>query len=270
VTLLRTRVISAVALAILVAVPTALGGLPFLVLVSLAGGLAAWEYVNLLRQEGDHPILPLCVLVTLLFIAQGYWTAAIPLRLALAAAVAGSLRVTLWHDQSKPVTDWALTLAGALYLGVLLSHAVLLRNLVDGLAWLLVGALTVFAADTGAYFAGRAFGRHHWWPRHSPKKTWEGFIGGAAAAATAAALLGAWLLDLSVWEGLALGLLLGLAAPLGDLAESMIKRQVGAKDSSHLIPGHGGILDRIDSLLIGLPIVYYWAVLFPHGTAWPQ
>ena len=117
-----------------------------------------------------------------------------------------------------------------------------------------------------AYFAGRAFGRHPWWPRHSPKKTWEGYLAGVAAAALVSGLIGAFLLGLSPLEGIALGLLIGFIAPLGDLAESMIKRQVGAKDSSHLIPGHGGLLDRIDSLLITVPLVFYWAALMPR---WP-
>ncbi|MCB0228095.1 MAG: CDP-archaeol synthase, partial [Anaerolineae bacterium] len=133
-----------------------------------------------------------------------------------------------------------------------------------GLYWLLLGAIAIWTADATAYFAGRAFGKHPWWPRHSPKKTWEGYLSGAAAATVVTAILGVLLLQLSPLEGAALGLLIGLFAPLGDLAESMIKREVGAKDSSNLIPGHGGFLDRIDSLLITIPIVFYWATVLPR------
>lgn len=264
--MLRTRIISAAVLLTLVAIPTALGGLPFVLLVGLIGGLAAWEFVSLLRQNGYHPSLPLCIFLTLLFVVQANWPAVFPLPMVLAAAVAGSLLAALWYHRPQPVTDWALGLGGALYLGVMLGHFVSLRNLDQGLAWLLTAALSIFATDSGAYFAGRAFGRHRWWPRHSPKKTWEGYLAGAAVGSLAAALLSVWLLNLSPLEGALLGLLIGLVAPLGDLAESMIKRQAGAKDSSQLIPGHGGVLDRIDSLLIGLPIAYYWATLLPH---WP-
>jgi phosphatidate cytidylyltransferase len=264
---LRTRIISAAVLLVLVAIPAVLGGLPFFLLIGLIGGLGAWEYANLLRQGGHHPSLPLCIFITLLLIVQAYWSSFLSLQLVLAIVVAGSLLAALWQSQPQPITNWGLGLGGALYLGVMLSHFVLLRNLDQGLAWLLVGALPIFAADSGAYFAGRAFGRHPWWPRHSPKKTWEGYLAGAAASSAAAALLGAWLLGMAPVAGALLGLVIGLIAPLGDLAESMLKRQVGAKDSSRLIPGHGGVLDRIDSLLIGLPIAYYWATLFPHLPA---
>jgi phosphatidate cytidylyltransferase len=264
--MLRTRVLSAAVLLAIVAVPAILGGWPFLLLVVAAGAMGAWEYISLFRQGGTRPLAWLCVLLTVLFIAQGQWPTVLPLPLLLTIAVVGSLIAVLWHVSPQPATDWALTLTGALYLGWLLNHFVRLRAEPDGLAWLLLGALSIWAADVTAYFAGRAFGKHPWWPRHSPKKTWEGYLSGATAAAVFAGFTGAWLLGLSPLEGLALGLVIGLIAPLGDLGESMIKRQVGAKDSSHLIPGHGGLLDRIDSLLITIPLVFYWAALMPR---WP-
>ena len=264
--MLRTRVQSAAVLVVVVAVPAFLGGWPFLALVALVAGLAAWEYSRLFRQGGYSLLTGLTIGLSLLFIAQAQWSDLLPLSLLLTVAVIGSLLVTLWHKSAQPASDWALTLAGALYLGWLLGHFVRLRALPDGLAWLALAALVVWAADVSAYFAGRAFGRHPWWPRHSPKKTWEGYLAGVLAATVAAALIGHFLLDISWLEGLALGLLAGLLAPLGDLAESMIKRQVGAKDSSALIPGHGGVLDRIDTLLITIPLVYYWATLVPR---WP-
>lgn len=264
--MLRTRVLSAAVLLAIVAVPAVLGGWPFLLLVVAAGALGAWEYASLFRQGGARPLTWLCILLAVLFIAQGQWPDGISLPLLLTFAVAGSLIIVLWHDSPQPATDWALTLTGALYIGWLLNAFVRLRAEPDGLAWLLLGALSIWAADVTAYFAGRAFGRHPWWPRHSPKKTWEGYGSGVVAAAILASVTGALLLDLSLLEGLALGLAIGLIAPLGDLGESMIKRQAGAKDSSHLIPGHGGLLDRIDSLLITIPLVFYWATLMPR---WP-
>ncbi len=264
--MLRTRVISAAFLVVVVGVPAILGGWPFLALIAVIAGLGAWEYSKLLRQGGYQPSAALAIGLSLLFVAQARWPELLPLAPVLTAAVLASLLLTLWHKSPQPATDWALALAGALYLGWLMGHFVLLRNLPDGLAWLALAALVVWAADVSAYFGGRAFGRHPWWPRHSPKKTWEGYLAGVLAATLAAALLGRILLDLSWLEGLALGLLAGLLAPLGDLAESMIKRQVGAKDSSNLIPGHGGVLDRIDTMLITIPLVYYWATLIPRWT----
>lgn len=264
--MLRTRVISAAVLVVIVAIPTFFGGLPFLALMALIAGLGTWEYVRLLRQGGHKPLAPLAIAFSVLFVAQAQWPEWLPLSLLLTVAVIGALLISLWHKSPQPVTDWALTLAGVLYIGWLLSQFVTLRAEPQGLPWLILAALMVWAADVFAYFGGRAFGRHPWWPRHSPKKSWEGYLIGALAATVVGALAGHYLVDLAWLEGLALGVLIGLAAPLGDLAESMLKRQVGAKDSSRLIPGHGGVLDRIDSLLIAIPIVYYWATLMPR---WP-
>lgn len=257
--MLRTRVASAFVLIVLVTGPASAGGLVFLGLVALIGILATWEYAGLLRQGGYQPILPLGILLTLLLIGQGQWPDALPLDALLAAAVILSAVASLWHNRPKPATDWALTLAGSLYLGWLLEHFVRLRALESGLFWLLLAVAANSLADAAAYFVGRAIGRHRWWPRHSPKKTWEGYLGGALAAMLTTAILGAWLLEMNPLAGVSLGLLIGLLAPLGDLFESMIKRQVGAKDASQLIPGHGGVLDRIDSLLITVPLVFYWA-----------
>jgi len=264
--MLRTRAISAAFLVVLVGVPAILGGWLFLALIALVAGLGAWEYSRLLQRGGYHPSAWLVVGLSMLFVAQARWPELLPLAPVLTTVVLASLLLTLWHKSPQPANDWALTLAGALYLGWLLGHFVLLRSLPDGLAWLAVAVLVVWAADVSAYFAGRAFGRHPWWPRHSPKKTWEGYLAGVLAATLAAGVLAHILLGISWLEGLALGLLAGLLAPLGDLAESMIKRQVGAKDSGDLIPGHGGVLDRIDTMLITIPLVYYWATLVPRWT----
>lgn len=264
--MLRTRVISAAVLVFVVAVPAYFGGWPFLTLIALIAALGTWEYCKLLRAGGYHLVTPLAIALSVLFVAQAQWPELLPLSLLLTATVIGTLLVSLWHKSPQPLSDWALLLAGVLYVGWLLSRFVRLRAEPQGLPWLMLAALMVWAADVFAYFGGRAFGRHAWWPRHSPKKSWEGYLIGATAATLVGALLVHPLVGLPWLEGLVLGLLVGLLAPLGDLAESMLKRQVGAKDSSHLIPGHGGVLDRIDSLLIAIPIVYLWATVMPR---WP-
>ncbi|MCB0200723.1 MAG: phosphatidate cytidylyltransferase [Anaerolineae bacterium] len=262
--MLRTRVISAIVLLAIVAIPLILGGLPFFVLVAAFGLIATYEFVILFRKGQHAPMLIVAAALTLAFIAQAQWPALLPLAPLLTAAVIASLIASLWNKSEHPASDWALTLAGALYVGWLLSNFVRLRAQDQGLYWVLLGALAIWTADATAYFSGRAYGKHPWWPRHSPKKTWEGYLTGAAAATVVTAVLGVLLLQLSPLEAAALGLLIGLAAPLGDLAESMIKREVGAKDSSNFIPGHGGFLDRLDSLLITIPIVYYWATVLPR------
>jgi phosphatidate cytidylyltransferase len=140
----------------------------------------------------------------------------------------------------------------------------------EGLWWTALALSSTWLADTGAYFAGRAWGRQKLSPLASPSKTWAGFVGGVVLGTLGGAGL-AILLRLvagalgqytvmTIWDGLALGVLVSLLSPLGDLGESMIKRYVGAKDSGRLIPGHGGMFDRIDSLLWAAVIAFYYAV----------
>ena len=178
----------------------------------------------------------------------------------------------LIRDRTASLQSWALTLSGAIYIGWLLSSFILLRQInlplrpspltplavPPGTAWLFLVFATTWIQDSAAYFVGRTFGRHRMAPILSPKKTWEGFAGGmfASVATTlvATALLG---LPISYLGAGMLGVAAGIAGPLGDLGESLIKRQVGVKDSGHLIPGHGGILDRMDSLLFVGPVIYY-------------
>ena len=147
-----------------------------------------------------------------------------------------------------------------LYFGITLAHAAPLADLDSGRQWLLLAILGTFAVDTGAYFTGRAIGRHKLAPVISPKKTWEGVAGGAIASVTAVVALGAVLdLPLSVLQACGIGLAVTVSGVLGDLFESWLKRRAGVKDSGRLLPGHGGILDRIDSLAPNIAVVY-WAI----------
>jgi phosphatidate cytidylyltransferase len=182
----------------------------------------------------------------------------------MAALLGGALVWQLFQSsRPAPTADWALTVVGGLYVGWMGGHLVALRDVPDGIHWLLLPLSITWLADTGAYFIGSTWGRRKLAPRISPGKTWEGTFGGWLTGVVAGGLL-AGLLGLGIVHGLALGALIGFASPLGDLGISMIKRQVGAKDSSHLIPGHGGMLDRIDSILFTIVIGYYyvqWVVL---------
>jgi phosphatidate cytidylyltransferase len=197
--------------------------------------------------------------------------------LILTLAVAGTLSYELMRrERSSSLISWALTLTGAAYIGWLLSAFILLRQLdtplrpgplaalgiPPGTAWVILVLAITWIQDSAAYFVGRALGRTKMAPLLSPKKTWEGFAGGLAASVLAA-LAAAFLLGLPVSYGAAalIGAATGVTGPLGDLGESLIKRQIGVKDSGALIPGHGGILDRMDSLLFTAPTVYYMVLL---------
>ncbi len=169
------------------------------------------------------------------------------------------------RDPRAAVDEWLWAAGLVLAFGWLASHFVLLRETDDGRSWVFLVLLTVWITDTGAYFVGRAVGRHKMAPTVSPGKTWEGAIGGQVAGFAAVVALNAVLdLGMSTPEAIGLGLLLPAVGQVGDLAESAMKRGVGVKDSGWLVPGHGGIADRLDSLLFAAPVAYYflqWVVL---------
>jgi phosphatidate cytidylyltransferase len=152
----------------------------------------------------------------------------------------------------------------------MLSYWLNLRGLEDGRNWVYLAMLTTFANDTGAYFIGRARGKHKLAPAISPAKTWEGAIGGLVSAILAAIVIATVLELISVkvgtpfvfryWQIILLGFLVSLFAQLGDLVESLLKRNMGVKESGNLLPGHGGILDRFDSLMFVGAVIYYYAV----------
>jgi phosphatidate cytidylyltransferase len=159
------------------------------------------------------------------------------------------------------MTGWLAIVAAILYVGILGSYLVLLRNLDDGERWVLLVVLSTWGTDTCAYAVGKLIGRHKMAPRISPGKTWEGTAGGLVGGLIVVVALN-WPLDLPVSTGQAvvLGLILPAVAVLADLGESALKRGAGVKDTSVLVPGHGGLLDRLDSLLFTVPLVYYFAV----------
>lgn len=255
---LLTRTISAVLLLPLVLTAIYVGGDLFFILVALVLGLATFEFAQLMERGGFRPAL----LFSWGFVGLGVSIARDPGGSWFRPAMAGLLGGTLvWQllqsERVAPTADWALTVAGGLYIGWMGGHLVALRNGPDGIQWLLLSLIITWSADTGAYLIGSTWGRRKLAPRISPGKTVEGTVGGWFTGVVAGGML-AGLLGLGTVHGLGLGALIGVASPLGDLGISMIKRQVGAKDSGRLIPGHGGMLDRIDSVLFTVVIGYYY------------
>ncbi len=185
----------------------------------------------------------------------------------LAAAVASLLAVCLFALVRPGEAPTAAGRAGLLVFGlaygpVLLAHLTLLRGLPagEGASWVSLVLAAVWGGDTAAFYVGRAFGQRKLYPAVSPKKTWEGAAGGLVGTLAAMAVVRAWLLPgLPAGHLLGLGLLAALLGQLGDLCESLLKRGAGVKDSGALLPGHGGVLDRLDSLLFVAPLVYYYA-----------
>ena len=253
------------------------GGFPWLtILVAGAAILGLWEFYRMTRGTGAHRLFLLGALWTILFIAAGQltdrWYAYAP-HLLLAAGVLIALPwLILNRTKQGASTTWAYAVGGPVYVGFFLAHALMLRDLEGGADlgrnWLLFALLVTFATDSGAFFTGRAIGRRPLAPSISPNKTWEGAIGGFVLAVGIALVLGALLqLAVPLWQQALMGAAIGLVAQLGDLAESRVKRATGVKDTGGILPGHGGILDRIDSIVFTLPVVYYLVelVLKPSG-----
>lgn len=172
------------------------------------------------------------------------------------------------------VRDAVYTLSGLIYIGLTFSHLVLLRftdnslfiptklgTLPAGAIYIWLAFVGTWASDTFAFFVGSKFGRHKLAPAVSPGKTWEGFAGGVVGSILAVAGMGA-ACDVPLVHSLVIGLLVGVVGPLGDLVESAIKRSAGVKDSGRLLPGHGGVLDRFDSVMFTAPTVYYYIYAF--------
>jgi phosphatidate cytidylyltransferase len=260
--MLGKRVLSAAILIPIVVLAVYLGGLYFLGLVVLVGVLAGIEYLRMMRTSGWTPSYLFGLLLIVLCVMDGQWPQFGLLSIGLVSVPLLALTVEVFRGNAPgSLLRWALMVAGAVYIGFAASYFIKLRALDGGLYWLTLALLGTWTCDTGAYFVGITWGRTRFFPQISPKKTWEGALGGLVTGVAVVVLLGWYTLHLHPGWGVVLGVLLVLGATFGDLAESVIKRQVGAKDSGRLIPGHGGMLDRVDSLLFVIPIVYYFAVI---------
>lgn len=243
------------------------GGWYLTILVAIFMGLAALEYSNLFRAGGLQPATAVVIVGTLLLLVgrtlNGLDSTAWIISLIILCAMTFHL-VAYERGRDQAGTDFAVTLAGILYIGFLGAYFISLRNLPEGKWWFLVVLPAVWFADGGAYFIGRRFGKHLLSPRLSPKKTWEGYLGGIAIGVLFTALFAAiWRVAagpgsaITAGRGALVGLVMGIFPTLGDLGESMIKRQVGVKDSGNMLPGHGGAFDRIDSWLWAAVLGYY-------------
>lgn len=258
--LLRIRILSAIILLPIVVLLFFLGGWPYRLLVAVVMLLAGFEYSRMFRRIGYRLSILLIALTTLAWEVDAIWPDQ-GLFLPIIALVI--MAMTIWElvqargrpQEEHRTEQWALLLAGASYLGIGGAYLIRLRALEDGLWWLLTACIIVWVSDSAAYFVGRRWGQHKMAPTISPGKSWEGYIGQVISGPLIGMLMG-WLgpllasvSTLNVWRGLLLGIVISALSPAGDFFISMMKRQVNVKDTSQLIPGHGGILDRIDSIL---------------------
>ena len=236
----------------------------FTILVAIWGLLAAYEFYKLVAGTKMPPLIYFGLIWTALLIISPHCPYAPTLPLLLTSAVVLSLIWLLLRPRKEGAfLGWAWTIAGIIYIGWLMSHLVALRGLDDGRNWVFLALLANFGSDTAAYFAGRALGKHKLAPNISPGKTWEGTIAGFLGAIIISLLFiipSPLSLPLVYWQAIILGLLISVFGQLGDLVESLLKRNMGVKDSGRLLPGHGGALDRIDSVVFAGVVVYYYAI----------
>lgn len=272
------RLISGILGGVLLLALIGFGGLPFTLAIGLLTTLAILEYSELIKRQNLRSQTAVMLFCSLLLLALLYVVGSKfgldPLEsvhigeqtfglMLFAVLVIVFIKEILRGDPEQGLLNAAANLFGTVYIGFMFAYILLLRFLPDrdGLFYVLFTVLVTWANDTFAYFIGVNFGRHKLSPKISPKKSIEGSLGGLGGGLLMAEALGSYFHKPAL-SLLVLGFLVVVAGQFGDLVESVIKRNAGVKDSGHFLPGHGGVLDRFDSLLLAAPVVYYIVIYF--------
>lgn len=253
---LKQAVVTALILLGLI-VACAIGGRPwFFALAFVVVLMAVFELLDALVQKGRKPSIVLGLTATAAILVAAYEEKFAYIGIILAVATYAAMIYALRPNRGTTAgSDAAWTIFGLTWIAGGGAGAVSILVMDGGLAMLVASVLIVACDDIGAYFTGTAFGRHKMAPSVSPAKSWEGFAGGIGTALAAGLLFATLLRELTVADGLAIGVMAGLLAPVGDLVESLVKREIGIKDSGRLLPGHGGMLDRLDAIIFCCPAI---------------
>lgn len=224
------------------------------------------EYVKILNHKGFYPSLTMIYLTQFLLLLHAAFNNFDGALITLTFCVIGAFMWILFRGRQPYIANVATTVLGMLYCGWLPLHLSFLRHLQcdrfdDGLVFLVMLLISVILTDTGCYYAGRHLGKHKLAPVISPNKTIEGSIGGVICAIIGAMVIGLYI-GLEWYLSFAIGLICTVFAQIGDLCESLIKRDAGVKDSGDILPGHGGFLDRCDSYILTIPVMYYFCKYF--------
>lgn len=233
------------------------GGIFFAGLVFILATMGIWEYGKMVTAKGyQFQIVPVMLSAWIMIIScyLGFkdW------------ASMGMMLVFLWiffvaivQYPRYEVSDIAVHFLGVIYIGWTMSHLLLLNKMSEGILLVLYLFFAIWSSDSGAYFVGKFFGKHKLWPKVSPKKTIEGSIGGIVTTCLVLYLLNMYCGLLPNYSVFVIGIVISIVGQIGDLIESLIKRFCGVKDSGNILPGHGGILDRFDSIMLAAPFMYY-------------
>lgn len=247
------------------------GGIPILLMIFCILIFGSKEYVKILEHKGFHPSLKIIIASEIILAAIMYLNRTEYVALALVACTFAAFLWVLFRGRQPYIANVATTTLGFIYCGYFPLHLLLLRDMSsvefqNGLGFVVMMFTAILATDVGCYYAGTKFGKHKLAPVISPNKTIEGSIGGIICAIIGAMIIGFfinhWFEPLPWYISFSAGLLCTVFAQLGDLCESLIKRDAGVKDSGNSLPGHGGFLDRSDSFIFAIPVMYYFCKYF--------
>ena len=267
------RVVTGVITSVIALGAIILGSIPLYILSVVIIFLCCREFVNVLRHKGFHPSLHIIALSAIVFTTLTFFHRFDLVPSMLSLTIVASFLVVLFRGRQPYIVNVATTTLGALYCGWLPCHLLLIRQIgmtrvgafqfspSEGLFLLMFVFVAVAFTDIGAYYFGVNFGKRKLAEVISPKKTIEGAIGGGLCAIIAS-VIGIFYTDLSLFQAIVGGLIITISAQLGDLSESLIKRDAGVKDSSDILPGHGGMLDRFDGYIFAIPVAYYYFINF--------
>ena len=263
------RIITGTAIGLFVLACVYAGGIPLMLLVMYVAYIGSKEYVDILQKKGFRPFLHLIIIADICFVILTALKRFDLVPVVLTFGTIGAFTLVLCKGRQPYIANVATTVLGFIYGGWLPCYVILLRQLnqdslgffsikmCSGLGFMLLLFCTILMTDVGGYVFGSKFGKRPLAPVEKKKKTIEGSIGGSVLAIIAAMLIG-YAIHIEWYQSLIAGLLITTFAQLGDLAESLIKRDAGVKDSGNSLPGHGGFLDRADSYLFSTPVAYFY------------
>lgn len=261
-----TRVIVSIIAIPLILLVCIYGEIPFLIFVLGIALISFWEFTQLVKNKNAHLNFIIGIAAVLLIVLNAYFNF-INFQIFIIGFSVILLLVELFRNKDSAILNIGVTFFGVFYLGLFASTIILIREYFSHSAilyseggYLIISILvSIWICDSAAFFVGTAFGEHKLFPRVSPNKSWEGAIAGFVFAIISMIVAKALLLDLlTLFDSVVIGVIVGIIGQMGDLVESLVKRDAGVKDSSALIPGHGGIFDRFDSLLLTAPVVYLY------------
>ena len=251
------------------------GGIALLILISVFVYVGTKEYVLILQNKGFYPSLKVILASDAIFAMLAYFNRFDLIAIAFTICSISAFMWVLFRGRQPYIANVSTTILGFVYGGWFPLHLLLVRGLNaenyhgflklniqnDGLGYVIFLFVTILLTDTGCYYFGRKFGKHKLSPIISPQKTVEGAIGGAICAIAGAIIVG-YFIHLGFYHSLILGALCTIFAQIGDLCESLIKRDAGVKDSGNTLPGHGGFMDRADSYVFTIPVMFYYLKYF--------